>query len=171
MYLLKNLISNLENDLSNRNIYEQIILRSSNETNFDFQINNLVKFQKNNEIKDLQRSFIKLLDSDPMIKNYEFSKNYFINLEINIEMYLDNHENLLDNIKATDQKKIILDYGGPNIGKPLHVGHLRSLNIGRSLYNINKLAGHKVLNDIHLGDWGMPVAQIICYIKENKLDF
>ena len=164
MYLLSNLISNLENALSNRNIYESIILRSSNETNFDFQINNLVKFQKNNEIKDLQRSFIKLLDSDPMIKNYEFSKNYFINLEINIEMYLDNHENLLDNIKATDQKKIILDYGGPNIGKPLHVGHLRSLNIGRSLYNINKLAGHNVINDIHLGDWGMPVAQIISYI-------
>ena len=105
MYLLSNLISNLENALSNRNIYESIILRSSNETNFDFQINNLVKFQKNNEIKDLQRSFIKLLDSDPMIKNYEFSKNYFINLEINIEMYLDNHENLLDNIKATYQKK------------------------------------------------------------------
>ncbi|MDA9732326.1 arginine--tRNA ligase [Acidimicrobiaceae bacterium] len=171
MYLLSNLISNLENALSNRNIYESIILRSSNDTNFDFQINNLVKFQKNNEIKDLQRSFIKLLDSDPMIKNYEFSKNYFINLEINIEMYLDNHENLIDNIKATDQKKIILDYGGPNIGKPLHVGHLRSLNIGRSLYNINKLAGHNVINDIHLGDWGMPVAQIISYISKNKLEF
>ena len=66
-------------------------------------------------------------------------------------------------------KKIILDYGGPNIGKPLHVGHLRSLNIGRSLYNINKIAGHDVLNDIHLGDWGMPIAQIICYMKKIKL--
>ena len=171
MNLLTNLISNLENDLSKRNIYEPIILRSSNVANFDFQINNLVKLEKSNEVKDIKESFIKILDNDPSIKNYEFTKNYFINLEINIEMYLDNHENLDDNIKALDQKKIILDYGGPNIGKPLHVGHLRSLNIGRSLYNINKLAGHKVLNDIHLGDWGMPVAQIICYIKENKLDF
>ncbi len=171
MYLLTNLISNLENDLSNRNIYESIVVRSSNVPNFDFQINNLVKFQKNNDIKDLERSFIKILDNEPIIKNYEFTKNYFINLEINIEMYLNNHENLIDNIKSTDQKKIILDYGGPNIGKPLHVGHLRSLNIGRSLYNINKLAGHNVMNDIHLGDWGMPVAQIICYIRKNKLDF
>ena len=171
MNLLTNLISNLENDLSKRNIYESIILRSSNVASFDFQINNLVKLEKSNEIKDIKESFIKILDNDPSIKNYEFTKNYFINLEINIEMYLDNHENLVDNIKALDQKKIILDYGGPNIGKPLHVGHLRSLNIGRSLYNINKLAGHKVLNDIHLGDWGMPVAQIICYIKKNKLDF
>ena len=55
-------------------------------------------------------------------------------------MYLSNHENLIENIKSPHQKNIILDYGGPNIGKPLHVGHLRSLNIGRSLYNINKIA-------------------------------
>ena len=73
-------------------------------------------------------------------------------------------------LKLTHQKYIILDYGGPNIGKPLHVGHLRSLNIGRSLYNINKLAGNNVTNDIHLGDWGMPIAQIICFINENKID-
>ena len=126
MNLLTNLISNLENDLSKRNIYEPIILRSSNVANFDFQINNLVKLEKSNEVKDIKESFIKILDNDPSIKNYEFTKNYFINLEINIEMYLDNHENLDDNIKALDQKKIILDYGGPNIGKPLHVGHLRS---------------------------------------------
>ena len=85
-------------------------------------------------------------------------------------MYLSNNENLIENIKASHQKNIILDYGGPNIGKPLHVGHLRSLNIGRSLYNINKLAGHNVANDIHLGDWGMPIAQIICFINENNIN-
>ena len=170
MYQLKNLISTLENDLSHKNIDESIILRSSNVPNFDFQINNLVKHEKSNEIKDIEKSFSKILDSDPIIKNYEFTNNYFINLEINIEMYLNNHENLIEHIKTTDQKKIIFDYGGPNIGKPLHVGHLRSLNIGRSLYNINKIAGHDVLNDIHLGDWGMPIAQIICYMKKNKID-
>ena len=70
-----------------------------------------------------------------------------------------------------NQKNIILDYGGPNIGKPLHVGHLRSLNIGRSLYKINKLVGNKVTSDIHLGDWGMPVAQIISYMIIHKIDF
>ena len=170
MNLLTNLISNLENDLSKINIYEPIILRSSNVANFDFQINNLVKLEKSNEVKDIKRSFTKILDKDPSIKNYEFTKNYFINLEINIEMYLDNHENLIENIKAHNQKKVILDYGGPNIGKPLHVGHLRSLNIGRSLYNINKIAGHDVLNDIHLGDWGMPIAQILCFMKKNKIN-
>ncbi len=170
MYLLKNLISTLENDLSHKNIYESIILRSSNVPSYDFQINNLVKHEKSAEVKDIEKSFSKILDSDPLIKNYEFTKNYFINLEINIEMYLNNHENLIEYIKTPDQKKIILDYGGPNIGKPLHVGHLRSLNIGRSLYNINKIAGHDVLNDIHLGDWGMPIAQILCFMKKNKIN-
>ena len=170
MYLLKNLIRNLENDLSDKGVSEFIVLRTSNVPNFDFQINNLVKLEKSSEIEDIEKSFSKILHDDPIIKNFEFTKNYFINLEINIEMYLSNHENLIENIKASHQKNIILDYGGPNIGKPLHVGHLRSLNIGRSLYNINKLAGHNVSNDIHLGDWGMPIAQIICYINEYKID-
>ena len=169
MYLLTNLINSLENNLRERGISESIIIRSSNLENFDFQINNLVKLEKSSDIKDIEKSFSKILDDDPLIKKFEFTKNYFINLEINIEMYLSNHENLIENIKSLHQKNIILDYGGPNIGKPLHVGHLRSLNIGRSLYNINKIAGHNVFNDIHLGDWGMPIAQIICYIKENKI--
>ena len=170
MYLLKNLIRNLENDLSDKGVSESIVLRTSNVPNFDFQINNLVKLEKSSEIEDIEKSFSKILHDDPIIKNFEFTKNYFINLEINIEMYLSNHENLIENIKSPHQKNIILDYGGPNIGKPLHVGHLRSLNIGRSLYNINKLAGHNVANDIHLGDWGMPIAQIICFINENNIN-
>ena len=170
MYLLKNLIRNLENDLSDKGVSESIVLRTSNVPNFDFQINNLVKLEKSSEIEDIEKSFSKILHDDPIIKNFEFTKNYFINLEINIQMYLSNHENLIENIKVSHQKNIILDYGGPNIGKPLHVGHLRSLNIGRSLYNINKLAGHNVANDIHLGDWGMPIAQIICFINENNIN-
>ena len=171
MYLLKNLIRNLENDLSEKGVSESIVLRTSNVPNFDFQINNLVKLEKSSEIEDIEKSFSKILYDDPIIKNFEFTKNYFINLEVNLEMYLNNNENLIENIKAPNQKNIILDYGGPNIGKPLHVGHLRSLNIGRSLYNINKLAGHNVANDIHLGDWGMPIAQIICFINEKNINF
>ena len=69
MNLLTNLISNLENDLSKRNIYEPIILRSSNVENFDFQINNLVKLEKSNEVKDIKKSFTKILDNDPSIKS------------------------------------------------------------------------------------------------------
>mgnify|MGYP001408695376 FL=1 len=170
MYLLKNLISKLENSLSNKDIFESIVLRTSNVKNFDFQIENLVKLQKNDDIKEIEKSFSRIIDEETCIKNFEITSNFFVNLEIDLEVYLNNYGNIVENIKATNLKKIILDYGGPNIGKPLHVGHLRSLNIGRSLYKINKLAGHNVLNDIHLGDWGMPVAQIICYVKKNNID-
>ena len=74
MYLLTNLINNLENSLSNRDISESIVLRSSNLKNFDFQINNLVKFEKSNDIKDIEKSFSKIIDDEPIIKNFEFTK-------------------------------------------------------------------------------------------------
>ena len=170
MYQLSNLITKLEKELKKYKITESVDLKISTILNFDFQINNLVKFQKNNEIEKIKNSFSEIIENEPFIKHYEITDNCFINLEVDIELFTPEIENLRNSIKVKKPKKIILDYGGPNIGKPLHVGHLRSLNIGRSLYQINKLAGHKVLNDIHLGDWGMPVAQIICYIDENNID-
>ena len=97
-------------------------------------------------------------------------EKYFINLEINIENYLNVFENIKKVINNQNSEKIILDYGGPNIGKPLHVGHLRSLNIGRSLSKINQLAGNEVLTDIHMGDWGMPIGQILGYIEKFNIE-
>ena len=91
-------------------------------------------------------------------------------MELNIENFIVYFQNIENNIKVDRSEKIIFDYGGPNIGKPLHVGHLRSLNIGRSLYNINKIAGNTVVSDIHLGDWGMPIAQILNFCELNNLD-
>ena len=73
MYLLKDLIRNLENDLSNKGISESIVLRTSNVTNFDFQINNLVKLEKSSDIEDIVKSFSKILNNDPIIKNFEFT--------------------------------------------------------------------------------------------------
>ena len=170
MYQLSKLINRLEKEFKKYNIAESIDLKISNIVNYDFQINNLVKFQKNNDIEKIKDSFSKIIENEPFIKHYEITEKYFINLKINIELFVPEIENLREAIKVKKLKRIIFDYGGPNIGKPLHVGHLRSLNIGRSLYRINKFAGHKVLNDIHLGDWGMPVAQIICYIDEHNID-
>ena len=52
----------------------------------------------------------------------------------------------------------------------MHVGHIRTLNIGRSLTNIYKIAGYKTITDIHFGDWGMPLALIIAYIEDKNID-
>ena len=60
-----------------------------------------------------------------------------------------------------EEKTIIVDYGGPNVAKPLHVGHLRSAVIGESVKRIARFAGYKVIGDIHLGDWGLQMGLII----------
>ena len=170
MYQLLNLINNLENALEQTGNNESISIRIANNPKFDFQINNLVKFQNHKEIDNIKNSFSEIMDVELLIKNFEITETYFINIEIDIEQYINNFDTIKSNIKSQNPKKVLLDYGGPNIGKPLHVGHLRSLNIGRSLYNMYKLAGHNVISDIHFGDWGMPIAQIISYIEKNKVD-
>ena len=170
MNQLSNLIKSLEKELEKLSIFEEVSLRISNNPSFDFQINNLVKFQNHQDIDGIKESFSEIIKNDSSIKSFEISKNYFINIEIDIDSFIHNFDKTRENIKVKNQKTIIFDYGGPNIAKPLHVGHLRSLNIGRSLYQINKLAGHNVLSDIHMGDWGMPVAQIITYIEEKGID-
>ena len=66
------------------------------------------------------------------------------------------------------KEKIIIDYGGPNVAKPLHVGHLRSAVIGESVKRIARFAGHDVIGDIHMGDWGLQMGLIICELMERK---
>ena len=74
------------------------------------------------------------------------------------------------NYEKAENKKVLLDYGGFNIGKALHVGHVRSLNIGRSLKKCLEFVGYDVNSDIHYGDWGVQMAQIITYIEEENID-
>ena len=65
-------------------------------------------------------------------------------------------------------KKIIIDYGGPNVAKPLHVGHLRSAIIGESIKRICRYAGHDVTGDIHMGDWGLQMGLIITELQKRS---
>ncbi len=68
------------------------------------------------------------------------------------------------------KQKIVIDYGGPNVAKALHVGHLRSAVIGESVKRILRFAGHEVIGDIHMGDWGLPMGLIMTELKERKPD-
>ena len=65
-------------------------------------------------------------------------------------------------------KTIVLDYGGPNVAKPLHVGHLRSAVIGEAIKRIARFNGENVISDIHLGDWGLQMGLIITELKRRK---
>ena len=103
----------------------------------------------------------------------EAVKPGFINLKLDkgfVAGYLNRMEadgNLgLD--KAEKPEMIIVDYGGPNVAKPLHVGHLRAAIIGESVKRICRKMGHKVLGDVHLGDWGYQMGLIITELKQRK---
>ena len=97
----------------------------------------------------------------------------FINLKINEEAvasYLNEmqeDENLGIEM-AEKPQTILVDYGGPNVAKPLHVGHLRSAIIGESIKRISRKMGHKVLGDIHLGDWGYQMGLIITELRARR---
>ena len=64
-------------------------------------------------------------------------------------------------------RTIVLDYGGPNVAKPLHVGHLRSAIIGESIKRIYRFFGNHVIGDIHLGDWGLQMGLIIAQVQDR----
>ena len=97
----------------------------------------------------------------------------FLNLDISARYISDYVSKMLSDDKfgyenTGKQQTIVIDYGGPNVAKPLHVGHLRPAIIGESIKRISRYAGHKVIGDVHLGDWGMPMGQIITELKERK---
>ena len=170
MKIVESLIGEINNLFNEYDINEEVDFKLSNIENFDYQVNNLVKYQNHKKIDEIVSKVGLLLASHELLENFEITKNYFINIRINLtdcDKYLSNIE---ENLLTPETKRILLDYGGPNIGKPLHVGHLRSLNIGRSLKELNKIIGNEVVTDIHLGDWGMPVAQIIGFCELENID-
>ena len=67
--------------------------------------------------------------------------------------------------EAKEPASIVIDYGGPNVAKPLHIGHLRSAIIGESLKRIVRFMGHNVTGDVHLGDWGLQMGLIIAELE------
>ena len=171
MNLLKTVVDDLDKILKKNHIDEVIDIRISNIDNYDYQINNLVKHQNHPNAEPIKEEISNTLTLSGLIDVFDFAKNLFINIHINAESIIENLQDVKNNILREDKESIIIDYGGPNIGKPLHVGHLRPLNIGRSIYLTNKIIGNDIKSDIHLGDWGMPVAQIITYCELEKISF
>ena len=133
----------------------------------------LIKFKNSNDREVHFNKLEKILQNNSYIEKAELNDAGFINLTLNIEEVLKyiqkSKSELLNLIKDENPKKYIFDYGGPNIGKSMHVGHLRPLNIGRALYNMYKISGNVCVSDIHLGDWGIPISQILTYCYENNI--
>ncbi len=118
---------------------------------------------------------VKHLTDSSVFSVAEAVKPGFINLKVResfISHYLEQMK-VSDSLgveKTEDPKTIIIDYGGPNVAKPLHVGHLRSAIIGESIKRMGRFMGHKVIGDVHLGDWGLQMGLIITQLRDMKPD-
>ena len=164
---IKESIRTILNDFK---IEEDVVIITSKLDEVDIQINNLVKYKNHPSIEEIKNEILSSLNNLNYFKKIDFNEIGFLNLVFNLETLSKEINNNSSEFTSETPENILIDYGGPNIGKPLHVGHMRTLNIGRSLYNMYKFSGHNVISDLHLGDWGMPVAQIITYINNHKVE-
>ena len=115
------------------------------------------------------------LQDNPVFEEVSAVNPGFINIKISGSFLADyllkmQAEEKLSVEEAKEPKTIIIDYGGPNVAKPLHVGHLRSAIIGESIKRICRYMGHKVIGDVHLGDWGLQMGLIITEVRKRQPD-
>lgn len=117
---------------------------------------------------------VESLQDNEMFESVEAVMPGFINIKLNSEFVA----KYLNDMKEADKygcenkepETIVIDYGGANLAKPLHVGHLRSAVIGESVKRIERFMGNKVISDVHLGDWGLQMGLIITELECRKPD-
>ncbi len=116
------------------------------------------------------------LGKNPAFSSVQAMKPGFINMTLNDDYLLrcvnaiakDEH---LGVTQANPPATIVIDYGGPNVAKPLHIGHLRSAIIGESLKRLARATGNRVIGDVHLGDWGLQIGLVIAELEERNPDW
>ena len=153
---------------------ENLVLQPSGRRDLgEFQLNDamaLAKIYKKSP-RIIAEDIIKVLEQDNRFTNLNIAGPGFINITLT-DKYLGElltkiYENKNLNIDKRPRKKIILDYGGANVAKALHVGHLRSANIGEALKRLATLLGYEVIGDAHLGDYGRPLGLVVLEIKKR----
>ena len=121
----------------------------------------------------LAQEVVEKLKENEIFSKLEIAGPGFINITLNDEFLVDyvnkmNTDERFGTSQATEIKKIIVDYGGANVAKPLHIGHLRSAIIGESIKRIAKYLGHDVIGDVHLGDWGLQMGMVISEVERRN---
>ena len=138
-----------------------------------FQLNdamNLAKVYKKAP-RMIAEDIVKELEKDNRFTNLNIAGPGFINITLTDE-YLGSlltkiYNDKNNNIDKREKKTVVIDYGGANVAKALHVGHLRSANIGEALKRLAKLLGYEVVGDAHLGDYGRPLGLVVLEIKKR----
>ncbi|MBR1423164.1 MAG: arginine--tRNA ligase [Ruminococcus sp.] len=119
---------------------------------------------------------VKVLSDDKELAKVEIAGAGFINIDISDEMLLGYINEVFDDVnigvpQAEKEETIVLDYGGPNVAKPLHIGHLRAAVIGEALKRLVRATGRKAIADVHLGDWGLQMGLVMAELEVRHPDW
>lgn len=182
--MILEILGNYINDILTKNGFEYDIhvIISNRKELCDYQIDDSFRIAKELHISPLEvgNKIVSIIRDDEYYKNYfcnvEAVAPGFVNLKISdafiASMLKDMYEKPKFNITMPDKvETYFLDYGGANVAKPLHVGHMRTAIVGESINRIISYMGHKTIADVHLGDFGLQIGQVIYGIlKEGKED-
>ena len=122
--------------------------------------------------RDIAAEVVPALEGSTVVKNVKVEGPGFINFDLNEAFLAEYNEKMAEDDHlgyetAKEPRRIIVDYGGPNVAKPLHIGHLRAAIIGESVKRIGRFAGNEMIGDVHLGDWGLQMGLIIASLAES----
>ena len=178
MSIIKNITKELKEIVKTAGYdVENLILQPSGRKDLgQYQLNDAMPLAKKygKAPRVIAEDIVKLLEQDKRFTNINIAGPGFINITLTdeylVELLNQISGNIEENIDKEEPKKIVIDYGGANVSKALHVGHLRSANIGEALKRLAKLLGHDVLGDAHLGDYGRPLGLVILEIKKKYPD-
>ena len=166
---IENKIENVINDLG-YNVKSIDLIPSSRKEFGDYQYNGVMSIAKSlgKNPRELAIKISEELKKIEELTNVNVAGPGFINITFTNESLIKYINELKEDINISyeydNPKTIFLDYGGANVAKALHVGHLRSANIGEALKRLAEALGNKTISDVHLGDWGRPLGLVILEI-------
>ena len=153
---------------------EEVVLNVSSRPEFgDYQYNGVMAMAKTygKNPREIATEIVESIKKDNKYQDINIAGPGFINITFSDEELIEHVNELKENINLNyendNPKTIFLDYGGANVAKALHVGHLRSANIGEALKRLANSLGNKTIADAHLGDWGRPIGLVMTEIKHR----
>ncbi len=174
-----NFLNTVEKDILNKfkenniPLDEVKLLTSGKKELGDYQINDAMKLAKvmHKSPRDIAEDLVKCLEETGYFKDINIAGAGFINLSFKDELLTEYLEKVINSstkdVEKLNKERIIIDYGGANIAKTLHVGHLRSANIGEALKRLARHLGKEVISDVHFGDIGRQSGMVIYELKER----
>ena len=154
---------------------EEVVLNVSSRPEFgDYQYNGVMAMAKEykKNPREIANQIVECIKKDNKYQDINIAGPGFINITFSNEELIKHvnelNENINMNYENNNPKTIFMDYGGANVAKALHVGHLRSANIGEALKRLASSLGNKTIADAHLGDWGRPIGLVMTELKHRN---